>query len=550
MFVKNRYDVHEAFGGVNLIKTLKLNGENTIETLAVDRSLNSGQSETFAFTINTSGCTASDLSVTLVWTDPATSQGCNNCVLNNMDLKIDRSGQSTLYPNGGSSPDNKNNVERIRVNNPTNGATYTATVTATNIQTSSQSFSVVASGCFSEASDTVGTEQPSAAPSNAPTVADTDAPTDAPTMIPGNTASPTVPQPSAFPSGAPSSAPTVEPLPSDFCEVTLQFQNLKIVDDQNVGADEWNDDHTELFQRSVHALNTTEIPDYNWVCFISPSIAFDKVNEPDPGLPGLGNRALKALRNVPIVGRLLQEVKYVGIHVDFAVTAPFTKNGNTCNNDNSVFVAWAHGFYNDIATKLGDGTLQGILRSHGDSGASSWLAGVTVELDNILVIVDPDDSSKKFTVDEPVTSEDRFCTNWERKQWLKENKDLIITVGAASFAMCCFCGIVFAWICKKRKNRQPRGTKHAGGRGGAGKKYKANIEMHNHSAKSPFHKSPPKGGGSRAGGSSNAEARMQSIGYHGTKTKNPSKATRGASTTKPPARKANKRGSKTTGGYY
>ena len=542
------YDNNESFGRVNLLKTLRLNGENSISTLAVDRTLNGGQSETFSFTINNSGCQANDLSVTLVWMDPAVSAGCTNCVVNDMDLKIQRQGGSTYYPNGLSGRDDVNNVERVRIDNPSNGGVYVATVTATQITTPNQKFSVVASGCFSDSSDEVGTEQPSAAPSAVPSRAPSRAPSDAPTMIPGNTASPTRVPPSAFPSLAPSSSPTAELLPDSFCEVTISFQNLKIVDDEDVGADQWNDEHTELFQKSVHALNTTFIPDHEWICFVTPSVAFDKVSEPDPP-SGIGERLLRSAGKIPLLGRLLQEVKYVGIHVDFTVTAPFVKNSDTCNNDNAEFLRFANDFYNDISNKLGDGTLQGHLRSHGDSGSSSWLSGVTVSKENLLVVVDTQDDNKPFFVEAGNSIEDRHCSHWERKQWIKENYELIITVGAAFLAVCCLCGLLIA---KGRRGRSGRGPKRAGA--GVGKKYKANVEMHgrrssaSHNARSPFHKSPPKGvkGGSSAAGIA---------GYHGTKTNNPSSSSRAAARVppkKPPKGGfGGKRGSTTrSGGYY
>ena len=458
-------------------------------------------------------------------------------------------GATTTYPNGRTSPDSTNNAERIRIDNPEDGSKYTATVTATNLDTSAQGFSLVSSGCFSEAEDTSGTARPSAAPTNEPSRAPSGAPSSAPTMPDGHTASPTVPQPTAFPSSAPTSP---DPLPEEFCEVSIQFQNLKIVDDENVGADQWDDSHTEMFQRSVHALNVTYIPSPDWVCYVTAGVAVDAASDGDPPSGGLGERLLRKLPMQLQLQLQLQRIlqnRYVGISVDFIVSAPFVKNSDTCNDNNAEFVAFSNQFYEEMAAKLSsNGGLQSELQKHGsdDGGQSHWLSNVAVKTDEMLVIVD---------VNNGKTVEDRRCTNWERNQWIQQNRNMIITVGAGLLCACCFCGILLA-VRKKKKSRETR-------RGG-GKKYKANIEMHNHhKGHSPFHK----GGGGGKGGVGSAATRMNATGFQGQKTTGKASgmasatgkanSNRGAARTSAPPKPKKKNepkkkngGGYTGGGYY
>jgi len=198
------YDFNEAFGRINLVKTLKLSGANTISTLAVDAEISAGATDTYTFPVNTASCSADDLSVTLVWTDPAASPGCTSCVINNLDLKVTKP-SAIYYPNGLSGADNINNAERVRISNPTNGVTYTATVTATNINTATQKYSIVASGCYSAGGET---DAPSAAPSGEPSAAPSAAPSREPSAAPSMAPSR---EPSAAPSAAPSRDPTAPP---------------------------------------------------------------------------------------------------------------------------------------------------------------------------------------------------------------------------------------------------------------------------------------------------------------------------------------------------
>ena len=203
-------------------------------------------------------------------------------------------------------------------------------------------------------------------------------------MPEGHTSSPTIPQPTGAPSSPPTEIPTSTPIPATFCEVTVAFQQLKIIDDGGFGPDQWDDTHTQLFQESLHELNPSYIPSPDWVCYISVGTAIEKISEPDPpwGIEeidgsGNGNRFLRAASRT--ASRLLRgDSQYVGIHVDFTVTAPFVSNGDTCNDDNAAFTHFANSFYEDVSLKLGNGELQELLRKHGDDGSSQWLSGVIV----------------------------------------------------------------------------------------------------------------------------------------------------------------------------
>jgi hypothetical protein len=91
---------------------------------------------------------------------------------------------NVYYPNGRSSKDYKNNVERVRRRNVPVNTQFILTVTATNLSTASQKFSLVVTGCFVEGVPPV-TPSPTpgdGVPTLAPTIAGFQAPTFAPTV--------------------------------------------------------------------------------------------------------------------------------------------------------------------------------------------------------------------------------------------------------------------------------------------------------------------------------------------------------------------------------
>ena len=113
----SEYDSKQGYGRLNLINTLPLTGENKVQLMVVnDKGIRNGAKNDHIVGIDTSNGCDSDLRVTLTWFDPPGSVGCTHCVMNDLDLYIeDIQGNQKFYPNGLSSRDRKNTVERIRV---------------------------------------------------------------------------------------------------------------------------------------------------------------------------------------------------------------------------------------------------------------------------------------------------------------------------------------------------------------------------------------------------------------------------------------------------
>ncbi|GMH92511.1 hypothetical protein TrST_g7240 [Triparma strigata] len=184
------YDSNQNFGRVQLNKAMPLANNNDIQMFVSDGvSLSQAQSEVFTFKIDTSSCTSDDFRMTLVWTDPNASPSCSKCVVNDLDLLVQKSSteSTNYYPNTPNnyrkSRDSVNNAERVRIS-VQNGETVTATVTARSIASGvKQKFAFVASGCIGEEEDevVVGTNAPTASPTAAPTKSPTVSPTASPT---------------------------------------------------------------------------------------------------------------------------------------------------------------------------------------------------------------------------------------------------------------------------------------------------------------------------------------------------------------------------------
>ena len=116
--------------------------------------------------------------------DPPGSVGCKNCLMNDVDLSIQTS-SGTRYPNGRTSRDSKNTVERI-VTNPSHGEGVSILVDATNFATKAQRYSLAITGCFREAGASRGTNtaQPASSSSSSTTnMATTSASTSCPNKL-------------------------------------------------------------------------------------------------------------------------------------------------------------------------------------------------------------------------------------------------------------------------------------------------------------------------------------------------------------------------------
>lgn len=82
-----------------------------------------------------------------VWVEEASSPGCLNCLLHDLDLLVTLGGTSH-YPNNLGKPDRQNNAERVVINGVQNEEVATITVTAHNLARYEQKYSLVATGCF------------------------------------------------------------------------------------------------------------------------------------------------------------------------------------------------------------------------------------------------------------------------------------------------------------------------------------------------------------------------------------------------------------------
>lgn len=213
------YDNHQGFGRVNLLNSLPLAEKNSLGAFIVDKqSLDYRATDTYVFKLDTISGISCDgtntLSVTLVWNDPPSSTGCTKCVQNDLDLSLVLAGSNngqTIFPNGRTSKDDVNNVERIRVDSNNVEDIFTVTVNAHNLISASQEYSLVATGCglslFESDEPTSGPSMiPSQNPSSSPTLSPypSTLPTTLPTTFPSAL-------PTTFPSASPTTSPSASP---------------------------------------------------------------------------------------------------------------------------------------------------------------------------------------------------------------------------------------------------------------------------------------------------------------------------------------------------
>lgn len=174
------YDRNQGFGRVNLLRSLPLALKNDIGAMFVNaQRIDNGGVDTYEVRIDSSSGCSDPLSATLVWTDIPGSPSCNQgCVLNDLDLFVTQNGSDErFFPNGLGSADTVNNVERVRIDDPTDGATYAIHVQGSQLL-QSQNYSLVITGCFSPSDNS----NPAPTPPNPPTTTTT--PTATPTSPP------------------------------------------------------------------------------------------------------------------------------------------------------------------------------------------------------------------------------------------------------------------------------------------------------------------------------------------------------------------------------
>lgn len=139
------FDNQQGFGLVDLLQTLPLQGHNQFNMLCQNlESVSEGGTNTIELLIDTSsGSCDVPLSVTMVYTDPA-----GESILNDIDLEVENSDGKVFYPNGLNEADNFNVIERVRVNDVTDGEKYIIRIVGTNLIQSSILYSLTVTGCF------------------------------------------------------------------------------------------------------------------------------------------------------------------------------------------------------------------------------------------------------------------------------------------------------------------------------------------------------------------------------------------------------------------
>ena len=150
------YDNNQNMGQINLMRSLPLFRQNQINALVVNGDeITMGATHTFSIDVRNCPQGLNQLSSTLVWYDPGfAAVGCQNCLVNNLDLSIKIPSGDIKHPNGLFSSDEKNNAERIGLDAAGAGK-YKVIVNATNMATPSQRYSLIVTGCFSFESQTV-----------------------------------------------------------------------------------------------------------------------------------------------------------------------------------------------------------------------------------------------------------------------------------------------------------------------------------------------------------------------------------------------------------
>mmetsp|Transcript_39745 Transcript_39745/g.93083 ORF Transcript_39745/g.93083 Transcript_39745/m.93083 type:complete len:826 (-) Transcript_39745:217-2694(-) len=170
------YDQSQGFGLISLVDGVYLKDRSKGKVLVWDDvEVDNGQIWEEVIVLDNS-CPATTTSVMLVYADKEASYQCTECLINRLDLTVTNR-THTMYPNGKTGPDTKNNAQRIRM--PKNGNPFTVKVEATNLVTASQKFALVVSGCVD-----IGTLGPTKKPVRRPTVSPVRKPTVSPVRKP------------------------------------------------------------------------------------------------------------------------------------------------------------------------------------------------------------------------------------------------------------------------------------------------------------------------------------------------------------------------------
>lgn len=131
-------------GGAKLTLDTKTDTGPGQYTLAVSQGQKQATAQYEVTSGGTNPQTGSGLYITLVWSDPPAQAAATQTLINDLDLTVTGPG-GQLLGNGGTTPDRKNNVETVRLENPTAG-TYVISVQAQRVNATfgSQPFALVA----------------------------------------------------------------------------------------------------------------------------------------------------------------------------------------------------------------------------------------------------------------------------------------------------------------------------------------------------------------------------------------------------------------------
>ena len=153
------YDSNQGMGLVQLDNTLPISDHNKLFALVRNnKEIKDGEFHDIFIRATPNKCKGTtykrEFSATLTWYDLAGIEGCAKCLINDLDIMVHwvtSSGVikygSKVFPNGLTSKDSTNNVERIRFNMKKKRR-YRIRIEASNLATATQKFSLIASGCF------------------------------------------------------------------------------------------------------------------------------------------------------------------------------------------------------------------------------------------------------------------------------------------------------------------------------------------------------------------------------------------------------------------
>lgn len=159
----SEYDHNQGMGLIQLEKTLPIQGHNKINAIVENNmEILEGDYHDIYIRATPGKCVGTsymrEFRATLSWYDPPGTTSCVKCLLNDLDImvnKVNAKGQvegNTYFPNGADHKDFKNNAERVRFNMQ-GQRRYRIRIKADNLISEKTYYSMIASGCFKIISD-------------------------------------------------------------------------------------------------------------------------------------------------------------------------------------------------------------------------------------------------------------------------------------------------------------------------------------------------------------------------------------------------------------